>query len=244
MAQATLAPAADVHVHRLFARYAGLPVGVVTQCAANHASLLHGSWHEAGDRTWTENARALFEGCDDYVFELLHHASTRAQHKQEWSNEHVWQHLLAAGPRVLDFGGGLGLASSLLADAGKQVSYCDVDGPAARFAAWFFAHGAQRVEMLRTSAARPELPAGRQWDVVLAEHVLEHVADPAATVEALARATARGGLLHVVLDVAPQLAAPLTRHVDAATLLAGSQALAAMERVPLAGENHLLFRAR
>lgn len=244
MAKATLVPAVDVHVHRLFARYAGLPVGVVTQCAANHASLVHGSWHADDGRSWVENAKALFEKCDDYVFELLHQASTREQHKQAWCNEQVWQHLLAAGQRVLDFGGGLGLASSLLADAGKQVTYCDVDGPAARFAAWFFGEAAQRVEMLRTAAARPELPAGRQWDVVLAEHVLEHVADAAATAEALARATARGGLLHLVLDGPAPAATPLARHVDVKVLLAGAPTLAAMERVPLGDDSHLLFRAR
>lgn len=244
MAIATAVPAVDSHVHRLFARYAGLPVGVVTQCAANHAALLHDSWREATEQSWVENATALFERCDDYVFELLHRATTRAQQQQAWCNEHVWGHLLAAGPTVLDFGGGLGLASSLLADAGKHVTYCDLDGPAARFAAWFFAQAGQSIEMRSTRAARPELPAGRRWHVVLAEHVLEHVADPVATIEVLARAAHRRGLLHVVLDNAPLPGAPLTRRVDVDALLAGSPALRAMQRVPLTDDGHLLFRAR
>ncbi len=234
---------ADTHVHRLFAVYAGLPVGVVTQCAANHAQVLHDAWHAEPGRSWGENARALFEQCDDYVFELLHDASTRRRRLQSWGEEHVWQQLLAAGPRALDFGGGLGLASSLLADAGKRVTYCDVDGPAARFAAWYFARTGQPVELLRTSAAEPALPAGRQWDVVLAEHVLEHVADPVATADALARAVAPDGLLHVVVDVGAHRLRPHARAVDADALLAGSAALRALLRLPAAEDGHLLFRA-
>jgi SAM-dependent methyltransferase len=233
---------ADQHVHRLFARFANLPVGMITQCAASHAALVHGAWHADPNRSWAENARALFEQCDEYVFELLHAATTRAQHQAAWSQEHVQGHLLGAGSLVLDFGGGLGLASSLLADAGKQVTYCDVDGPAARFASWFFAHVGNAVETLRVDAARPLLPAGRRWDIVLAEHVLEHVADPVATVEMLVQALRPQGLLHVVLSPAGATGASLSRPVDAAMLLAGSPALRALGRVELGDDQHLLFR--
>lgn len=243
MTQATLAPAAELHVHRLFARYAGLPVGVVTQCAANHASLLHDAWHPAADRAWEDNARALFERCDDYMYELLHAATTRLRQKDAWCSEHVWPHLLAAGPRVLDFGGGLGLASSLLAAVGKQVTYLDVEGPAARFAAWYFAAAGQAIEQLRTPAARTELPAGRQWDVVLVEHVLEHVADPVATVEVLARAVAPGGLLHLRLVAGERVAGPLARPVELTTLLAGSRTLRAMAHPMQSDDGNSLFRA-
>jgi SAM-dependent methyltransferase len=244
MALATPVSLADTHVHRLFAVHAGMPVGVVTQCAANHAPLLHAAWHAEPGRSWGENARALFEQCDDYVFELLHDASTRKRRLQDYDAEHVWPQLVAAGPRVLDFGGGLGLASSLLADAGKTVTYCDVDGPAARFAAWFFARTGQRIELLRTSAAGPALPSGRQWDVVLAEHVLEHVEDPVAVAGALAAVVAPEGLLHVVVDTGAHTLRPHAREVDVDALLAGSPALRAMSRLPSAAAGHLLLRAR
>jgi SAM-dependent methyltransferase len=236
---------ADQHVHRLYAQFARLPVGVVTQCAASHSALVHGAWHADPNRSWAENARALFEQCDEYVFELLHAATTRAQHQAAWGQEHVQTHFLHAGPLVLDFGGGLGLASSLLADAGKRVTYCDVDGPAARFANWFFAQVGNDVESLRVEAARPQLPAGRQWDIVLAEHVLEHVADPVATVELLVQALRPQGVLHVVLPAAGAVGgsvASLLRPVDAAMLLAGSSALRALGRVELGDDQHLLFR--
>jgi SAM-dependent methyltransferase len=235
---------ADTHVHRLFAVHAGMPVGVVTQCAANHAQLLHDAWHADPTRSWGDNARALFEQCDDYVFELLHDASTRKRQLQAYDEEHVWHQLVGAGPRVLDFGGGLGLASSLLADAGKHVTYCDVDGPAARFAQWYFQRTGQHVEVLRTSAASPALPAGRQWDVVLAEHVLEHVADPAAVAGMLARAVATGGLLHLVVDTGAHRVRPHARDVDLDALVASTPTLAAMARQPSAADGHVLLRAR
>jgi SAM-dependent methyltransferase len=243
MAVTAAAPSiADTHVHRLYAVYAGMPVGVVTQCAANHAALLHDAWHADASRSWGENARALFEQCDDYVFELLHDASTRVRQLQAFDEEHVWPQLLAAGERVLDFGGGLGLASSLLAGAGKHVTYCDVDGPAARFAQWFFQRTGQHVEVLRTSALAPALPAGRQWDVVLAQHVLEHVADAGAVAATLARAVAPGGLLHVVVDADQHRARPHARAVDLEAL-AACPALRGMARLPAAADGHLLLRA-
>ena len=231
---------ADTHVHRLFALYARLPVGVVTQCAANHAQLLHDAWQADPTRPWGDNAQALFERCDDYVFELLHAASTRSRRQQAWADEHVWDALLAAGPRVLDFGGGLGLASSLLASAGKQVTYCDVEGPAARFAAWLFARAAQPVQVLCTPAALPALPAGQHWDAVLAEHVLEHVADPAAVAAMLARAVAPGGLL--VLAVDPGAARVHAQRVDLEQLRVGCPALAAMQCVAPSAAGRLLLR--
>jgi SAM-dependent methyltransferase len=243
MVHSTIVPAFDVHVHRLFARYAGMPVGVVTQCAANHAALLHDSWRPEPGRSHDELAHALFERCDDYVFELLHGAATREQRRQACLHEQTWSHLMAAGPRVLDFGGGLGLSSSLLATTGKQVTYCDVDGPAARFAAWLFAQDGQRIEVLRTAVECAELPRGRQWDVVLAEHVLEFVAEPVTMANALAAAVAPGGLLLLVLDAEPRAAAPLARPVDRDALLR-APALAAMERVALPDARQLLFRAR
>jgi SAM-dependent methyltransferase len=235
---------ADTHVHRLYAVYAAMPVGVVTQCATNHAALLHDAWHADAARSWGDNARALFEQCDEYVFELLHDASTRERQLQAFGEEHVWPQLLAAGERVLDFGGGLGLASSLLATHGKHVTYCDVDGPAARFATWFFQRTGQHVEVLRTAAASPSLPPGRQWDVVLAQHVLEHVEDPVALAATLARAVAPGGLLHLVVDAGAHRGRAHARVVDLDAVLAAEPALRAMARLPSAADGHVLLRAR
>lgn len=241
MVATSVALDADAHVHRLFAHYANLPVGVVTQCATNHAALVHGAWHQDPRRSWAENAHALFARCDDYVFELLHQAASRDRQRAIWSREEVWARFLAAGPEVLDFGGGLGLASSLLADAGKRVTYCDVLGPAAAFAAWFFDQVGADVEMLQTDVAAPRLPAGRQWDLVLAEHVLEHVADPVATVETLAGAVRSGGLLHVLVARPGADCATLAHAVDLPALVHGSPTLRTMERVGASDTDHALF---
>lgn len=245
MSHATIAVDAEAHVHRLYAEFAGLPVGVVTQCAANHAALVHDCWHVCPGGSWEEKALVFYELCGDYAYELLHAASTRARRQAGLVADRVWHWLGDAGPEVLDFGGGLGLASSVLCAAGKQVTYCDVDGPAARFAAWFFGLAGQPVEVLLTPSQVPGLPRRRKWDVMLVENVLEHVPTPAATIEILARAVRRGGLLLLRLPGggAPS-SSPLVRPIELPSLLAGAPALAAMELMVRSDDGCLLFRSR
>src|SRR5436190_4433835 len=163
MPQSTAVRGADAHVHRLYAEHTGLPVGMVTQCATNHASMVEAAWHAHPGASRADKARTFYAQCDDYVFDLLHHASTRERHRAAFGEDHVWPWLAGAGPTALDFGGGLVLGASALAQAGKQVTYADVNGAAARFASWLFDLAGQRVELLRGAAA-PEVPAGRQWD--------------------------------------------------------------------------------
>jgi 2-polyprenyl-3-methyl-5-hydroxy-6-metoxy-1,4-benzoquinol methylase len=243
MPQRTAVRDADAHVHRLYAEHAGLPVGMVTQCATNHASMVGAAWHAHPGASREHKARTFYAQCDDYVFDLLHHSSTRARHQAAFGEDHVWPWLTGAGPTALDFGGGLGLGASVLAQAGKQVTYLDVHGAAARFASWLFDLAGQGVEQLRNAPGAPDVPAGRQWDVVLAEHVLEHVPDPVATIDRLSRAVRGRGLVFVRLPCSGSTS-PLVNTIDAQTLLVASNALAAMELLLSSDDGSLLFRAR
>ena len=144
---------------------------------------------------------------------------------------------------MLDFGGGLGLTSSSMCEIGKQVTYCEVDGPALRFAKWYFEGNGQRdIELVRTPSATPVLPLDRRWDLVLVEAVLEHVVDPVAAIECLAQVVHSGGLLYLAI-AATEPECPLRQSVAVADLMAGSPALRAMQLVLETSDGRCVFRA-
>ena len=237
---------ADAHVHRLYAEHAGLPVGVVTQCVQHATALGLAVWHDGTGTSWQEKSRLFYEQHEESLFDLLHHSTNRSDRRACYIKDHLWSWLSEAGSAVLDFGGGLGLTSSLLHELGKQVTYCEVDGPAARFAEWYFERNGQGdIEVVCTPSSVAVLPAHRGWDLVLAESVLECVPDPVATVERLAQAVRSGGLLHLSIDRHdPSSVCPMRRPVALADLLAHSPTLRAMDHVLDASDGRGIFRAR
>jgi hypothetical protein len=73
--------------------------------------------------------------------------------------------------------------------------------------------------------------------------VIEHLTDPAATVDTLARAVRPGGVLYLIIDahtVDPRF--PMHRHVELRELLAQAPALAAMEHLLHDGDGLNAFR--
>jgi SAM-dependent methyltransferase len=246
MTSATNAPAlaADASLLQLYGEYAGIPLPLLESCVRNFGSFNQVAWDECEGGDWAAKAKVFYERSDEYLFDLLAGSPSKAHRRAMLKRWGHWQWLLDAGTDALEFGGGLGVTCSLLRDAGKRVTYVDVDGPAARFARWYFARLGQRdIEIALTPSDRPVLPAGRQWDLVYSESVIEHVPDPAATVEALARAVRPGGLLYLIIDaheVSP--AFPMHRHVHLAELLAGAPSLCAMQHVLHDGDGRNAFR--
>ncbi|HZN39486.1 MAG TPA: methyltransferase [Planctomycetota bacterium] len=234
---------ADAHVHRLYADYSGLPFGVVTECAQRSDTLTQAVWQQCEGDSWRDKARVFYERYEEAMFDLLRHDTSRAQRRSDYEKDGIWSWLAGAGASVLDFGGGLGLTSSLMCEIGKQVTYCEVDGPALRFARWYFEGNGQRdIEVVRTPSATPQLPLDRRWDLVLVESVLEHVADPVATIENLASVVSSGGLLYLAI-ARTEAACPLRQPVAVADLMTGSAALRAMERVLETSDGRCVFRA-
>ena len=234
---------ADAQVLRLYADYSGLPLGVVTECAQCAATLTEAVWLQCEGDSWRDKAKVFYERHEEVLFDLLQHSTSRAQRRASYEKDGIWSWLAGAGGSVLDFGGGLGLTSSLMCEIGKHVSYCEVDGPALRFAAWYFEGNGQRdIEVVRTPSASPVLPPDRRWDLVLVESVLEHVVDPVTTIENLAQVVRSGGLLYLAI-ASPEPECPLRQPVAVADLIAGSPALRAMECVLETSDGRYIFRA-
>ncbi len=98
-----------------------------------------------------------------------------------------------SGLRLLDVGCGAGLASETFARAGATVTGLDAAGAALEAAR---AHAAAGGLSIDYRAGLPEdLPAGESFDAVIALEVIEHVADRAAFLGALARMVRPGGAI-------------------------------------------------
>lgn len=225
--------------------FADMSTEEIEKGAANFAVAGQLEWESTPGDSWEEKAVTFYNSAPGYLFDLVNANRSRRHLEAVYRHYGHWEWFANSGPDVLEFGGGLGVACSIFRELGRRVTYVDVDGPAAQFAAWYFAkNGFTDIEQLLVAPQRLELPAGRQWDLIFTDAVLEHVIDPVATVETLARHVRPGGVLFLNIDahnVNEQF--PMHREIYIADLLAGCPTLAAMAHVRHEGDVTNVFRA-
>lgn len=100
-----------------------------------------------------------------------------------------------AGQRVLDVGCGGGVLAEAMAGKGADVLGIDLAGRALAVARLHATASGARVEYRECSAETLAAEAPASFDVVTCLEMLEHVPDPAQTVQACAQLTRPGGWL-------------------------------------------------
>ncbi|MCC6217392.1 MAG: class I SAM-dependent methyltransferase [Polyangiaceae bacterium] len=109
---------------------------------------------------------------------------------------------LPAGGAVLDFGGGNGALLATFVEHGYRAGVVD-----------YVPHAVPGVE--RLGSTLDEVPPEQRFDVVLASHVLEHLAAPVAVLERLRDRLAPGGVL--VVEVPLEIVGGLPRFEEPVT---------------------------
>lgn len=148
---------------------------------------------------WQERSRDDAESIEDFY-----------RHADAYLYGLLWWHCLQKGPAVawnarilelaqergvrtcLEYGGGIGSLALALSRAGVETTLADISQPSLEFARW----RAQRRNLaLRTIDLSKDELGDETFDLVTAIDVLEHVADPIATLEELTRRVRVGGYL-------------------------------------------------
>jgi 2-polyprenyl-6-hydroxyphenyl methylase/3-demethylubiquinone-9 3-methyltransferase len=102
-----------------------------------------------------------------------------------------------AGAQVLDVGCGGGLLAEDLARRGAHVTGIDMAPAMIQTAQLHAAESGLQIEYRVQDAAELALQQPHQWDVVCCMEMLEHVAEPAAFLDVLARLVRPGGAVFV-----------------------------------------------
>jgi 2-polyprenyl-3-methyl-5-hydroxy-6-metoxy-1,4-benzoquinol methylase len=125
-----------------------------------------------------------------YVPDLMRGELVEAEHLSRYR----WAAQLVPGRRVLDAACGVGYGSVILAEAGAQeVVGVDISEPALELAR---ENGRDGVRFVAGDLHALDLPDGA-FDVVVCFEAIEHVDDPGAVLDELARVLAPGGVLAV-----------------------------------------------
>jgi len=143
--------------------------------------------------TWSERLQRFYGQTDAFLYQLaIWNRNRTKRHMRRWTARHLAASA-SNGLDVLTFGDGLGIDSVHLARAGHRVTYLEVPGHVRSFAERVFAECGRPVDV-RTDFA--EIPPDA-FDAAVCLDVLEHVPDPPATIESLARCLRPGGRLIV-----------------------------------------------
>jgi len=148
-------------------------------------------WYQR-DRSDESSLTDFYNECDAYLYELLWWHALQQGAAPAW-NARLLDIAENFGCRdYLDFGGGIGTNAILLGRAGLNVTVADVSDILQSCAKWRLQKRGIDATLIDLKAEQPQ---PESYDLISAIDVLEHVADPLATLTQLQRSLKPGGIL-------------------------------------------------
>jgi 2-polyprenyl-3-methyl-5-hydroxy-6-metoxy-1,4-benzoquinol methylase len=114
---------------------------------------------------------------------------------ERWNNLRTKRRIMEfslAGKRMLEIGVGTGSFSNMMRTSGYAVQGCDLSGSTCELVK-------KRFNIPMHHGHVWTMPAGQLFDVVVMNHVLEHVADPLRLLREVRQRIKPGGILHVAV---------------------------------------------
>ncbi len=203
-----------------WAEYSGLPMPRIAEALSDFRRLNSEEWNATEGRSWEEKAERFYGASRHYVYDLLRANPSRST---TLANLDRFEPRIMAtlrshpGRTFLDFGGGIGVICQVMAGLGKEVTYLDLPGAVAEFAAWRFRKHGLAVE--RIVSGPRSLVLDGSFDLIFSDAVFEHLIDPLGVARRLAACLNPGGFFALLVDLEGHTAEmPMHRDVDIAAI--------------------------
>ncbi|MGO8745653.1 MAG: glycosyltransferase [Thermoguttaceae bacterium] len=211
------------HVHHFgdlvvndFREFSGLSTATIEENINRHSELAREEWRALEGDGFDAKAARFYGRSQSYIYDLLssNYRKEAVVEKLNGMHPKILQSIKThAGHRFLEFGGGVGVMCQLAHEWGKEVTYVDLPGLVADFAAWRFQRHGWPIRLLLTEPRG--LCLEEQYDIIFSDAVLEHVVDPDQVARELCTHTAPRGLLVLLVDLGgPSDDWPMHRSID------------------------------
>lgn len=204
------------HIIADYAAFSGLSLDEVANRINSYKALTKQEWERLPAGDFGDRAKVFYERSHYYICDILaaNHSTQELVNKLDGYTPLLLESIRnTPGTRLIEFGGGTGVFCEIAARMGKEVTYLDIPGQPAAFAAWRFAKYDLPVTIQLTTPGTLELQGN--YDVVFTDAVLEHLDDPYTPTRILAEHLNPGGTFVMLVDLAGEEEdMPMHKDVD------------------------------
>lgn len=188
-------------VFRDYAEFSEEPVAEVVEKARTATEASAEEWRKLPGVTFSEKI-AHFYAKTPYIYAAMNAYLLWREYKKKETCLRILEFVRdrVPGPAVLEFGGGVGQLSLILAaNTGKRVSSLDIPSRVMEFAAWRFRRHGTPVEQISAGAGAWPIPEGA-FDCIVSDAVLEHIEKIDVALAAMGKGIRKGGYLYLLID--------------------------------------------
>jgi len=199
-----------------FSEFSGLSTAEIEENVNRYNELVRREWEAVEGNEFKSKAARFYGRSKSYIYDLLNSNYRKEAVIEKLNRMHpgILQSIQThPGRRFLDFGGGLGVMCQIAREWGKEVTYLDLPGLVADFAAWRFTRHGWPIRVILSDPQR--LALENEYDIIFSDAVLEHVVDPAQVIDELCTHIAPDGQLVLLVDLSgPSEQCPTHGEID------------------------------